>query len=186
LYVGGSAKVNEIAAAKGIDPAEVEKMLASFYGRPSAKSPVEQRVDVCKRYWQVFDAVHAAQSPGMHSLWGFVDEGATYSPGSAHAYEPQARPHLLPDAVADEIEELWDSEIVKRWPERIVSTLHPHTMFADTFGTALRFWQTAAIFIRRSPPTIQRRRCLRSCGQSKYRSLPIRACGRVDQQQLAR
>jgi hypothetical protein len=146
LYVGGSAKVKEIAAAKGIDPAEVEKMLASFYGRSSAKSPVEQRVEVCKRYWDVFDAVHAAQSPGMRSLWGFVDEGATYSPGSpSAAYEPQARPHLLPDNLADEIEELWDSEIVKRWPERIVSTIYPHAMFADTFGPALQLWHGCAL-----------------------------------------
>ncbi len=141
LYVGGSDRVDDIAAERGLAPEAVEEMLASFFGESAGRSPVERRVEACRKYWQVFDELHAAQRPGMDSLWGLVDEGGTYSPGQpSDPYQPSAIPALLPREVAGSIEELWGTAVLKRWPDSIVSATHPHANFAEAFGVALEFW----------------------------------------------
>ncbi len=37
-------------------------------------APLEQRVAVLKRYWNIFDEIHARQKAGMKPLWGLVEE----------------------------------------------------------------------------------------------------------------
>ena len=74
LFAGGAAQVDVVAAEVGLPPSEVERMLGAFWGSVRPVSPVEERVQVLRDYWQAFDDSHAAQRPGMTPLWGLVDD----------------------------------------------------------------------------------------------------------------
>lgn len=147
LYVRGSEKVREVAANKGLPLEEVERMLASFYGQHSVKSPVEQRVDVLRRYWAAFDDIHARQTSGMSGLWGLVDDGLGFFRMDEQPYQPGLHRTLLPVDLVAAVDGLWGTECLSRWPERIVGAPHPHKNLAETFGAALRFWNGCALTV---------------------------------------
>lgn len=154
LFVGGTKTAAAIAAEKGLPAAEVERMLASYWDtggeRPAdATSPVEERVRVLSTYWRVFDEIHARQASGMRSLWGLV-EGA----GGIHIgwegpdwYHPRLYRELLPANLIEDIERLWGSIMLPRWPDRIVSEISPHALMMQTFGAALKFWHGCALTV---------------------------------------
>lgn len=148
LYVGTSSRAAEIAAQQGLPVEEVERMLATFWQQPASASPVEQRVDVLRRYWQAFDAIHARQAAGMTSLWGLVEERMVSASltESGPAY-PQAFLYrrLLPAQLVAEIDQLWGTTLLPRYPDYIVSEAYPHAAMAEAFGPALAFWHGSAL-----------------------------------------
>ena len=91
----------------------------------------------------------------MPSLWGLVEDGRSLrSELEERDEEPDEEPasysarlyrKLLPVALLEEIDNLWGTVMLPRWPDRIVSEISPHTLMAETFGPALRFWQGAAL-----------------------------------------
>lgn len=148
LYVGTSSRAAEIAAQQGLPVEEVERMLSTFWQQPASASPVEQRVGVLRRYWDAFDAIHARQAAGMSSLWGLVEERTISSSltESGTAY-PQAFLYrkLLPTELVAEIDQLWGTTLLPRYPEVIISESYPHAAMAEAFGPALTFWHGSAL-----------------------------------------
>ncbi|MFC4118964.1 stress protein [Nonomuraea zeae] len=144
LFVGGSAKAEAVAAQQGIDVSDVEAMLAAFLGQGSSVSPVEQRVDVLRRWWSQFDVVHAHQAPGMHPLWGLIEDGPYAIKAGFGPIRQLYRWLLSPDLV-EEVDRLWDGVILPRWPETIVSEPYPHRLMAETLGIAATFWHGVAL-----------------------------------------
>ncbi|NJP96649.1 stress protein [Nonomuraea sp. FMUSA5-5] len=144
LFVGGSAKAEAVAAQQGIDVSDVQAMLAAFLGQGSSVSPVEQRVDVLRRWWSQFDAVHARQAPGMHPLWGLVEDGP-YAIRAGFGPTRQLYRWLLSPDLVEEVDRLWDGVTLPRWPETIVSEPYPHRLMAETVGVAAAFWHGVAL-----------------------------------------
>lgn len=148
LQVGGAARADMVAAEMGLPVAEVERMLAAYWGQPISASPLEARTEVLRRYWQQFDDLHARQAPGMRPLWGLVqDAGFTLADDNFEMIPYQAGLYtaLLPADLLAAIERLWGTTMLPRWPERIVSEQTPHLAFAETFGPALKFWHGCAL-----------------------------------------
>ena len=146
LYVEGSDKVRQVATAKGVPVDEVQRMLATFYGEASVQSPVQRRVALMRRFWTAFDEIHSGQEPGMPSLWGLVDDGFGFGMAIGdQPYNPGVYRRLLPPDLVSEIDELWGTECLERWPDRVVSATHPHKLLADAFGPALSFWHGCAL-----------------------------------------
>lgn len=152
LYVSAASRVPAVAAQHGIDPAEVERMLAAFWPGERTASPVEKRVSALKRFWETFDEIHSRQAPGMTPLWGFVDEG--YGPRLTGAdnetsgpawFVPGTHLKLLPAALLQDIESLWDGTFLPTHPERLASTPNPYGLMCRALGPALKFWHGAAL-----------------------------------------
>ena len=148
LYVAGSARAREVAAAKGVPVEEVQRMLATFYGDASVQSPVERRISTMRRYWASFDSIHSRQAPEMPALWGLVDSGFGFGvAGSDDPYNVGIYRHLLPSDLLADIDQLWGTECLARWPDRVVGATHTHKNLADAFGPALSFWQECALTV---------------------------------------
>jgi hypothetical protein len=152
LFVGGTKSPAAVAAEVGVPTEEVERALSTYWpisGERAAglMSPVDERISVLKAFWQHFDEIHSRQAPGMPSLWGLVEEGRGVRIGweGPDWYNPHLYRKLLPTELVDEIERLWASIMLPRWPDRIVSELSPHALMAETFGPALQFWQGSAL-----------------------------------------
>lgn len=147
LFVSGGSRVAEVAEIVGLPAEEVQNMLAAFWSGGGGDSPIEQRVKLLRRYWQMFDAIHAEQKPGMMPLWGLVSEERFL-----HLNEQPSVPYhhglyrdlLAPDLV-DQIEQLWGTTMLSRWPDGIVTELYPHTAMAEALGPALRFWHGCSL-----------------------------------------
>lgn len=145
LFVGAaSSRIAAVAAQHGLASDEVERMLGAFLGRHAGTSPVDERVDAMRRWWHAYDAVQAAQKPGMPSLWGLVEEGLMAF-GSRMASAPALYRRLLPADVVNEVDRLWEGATLARWPERIVSEFYPHRQMAQAFGPALELWNGLAL-----------------------------------------
>jgi hypothetical protein len=147
LHVGGQSRAAKVAAEQGIPIEEVERMLAAFWQQDTAVSPVEQRVAVLRRYWNLFDDIHARQAKGMTPLWGLVDDHRTVmlDTTARGPYYPGLYRQLLPAELRQEIEQLWGTKLLPQWPERIISEPFPHVAMAETLGPALQFWQGCAL-----------------------------------------
>lgn len=157
LFVDGGNKVGEIAEQLGIDAEDIKKVMAAFWEQDSAISPIEQRVDVLKRYWQVLDELHSQQVLGKKSLWGLIEDTGFihlgedieptfyYSNYEVPPHTPELYRQLLPSEILDEIDILWGSKMLSRWPEKMVTESDPHYAFAQTFGPALKFWHGCSL-----------------------------------------
>lgn len=161
LMVGASSRAAQVAAEHGLPEAEVQRMLAAFWQQRDHASPVEQRVEVLKRFWTEFDALHAAQSSGMPSLWGLVQDHSyvhprveSGNPGDGlvrdggqgeDVFTPRLYDRLLSPQLNADVERLWGAMMLPRWPGRLVTEPAPHARLAAAFGPALRFWEGAAL-----------------------------------------
>jgi hypothetical protein len=148
LKVGGASRATEIAAKQGIPTEEVQKIAAALWQQSAGTSPIEERVGVLRKYWQSFDETHERQKPGMRPLWGLVEESASVDlrePDSDSPYRPKLYLELLPRELIDDIERLWGTVMLAKWPDRIVSEPFPHFLMVETFGPALKFWQSCAL-----------------------------------------
>ncbi|WP_248964816.1 hypothetical protein [Sphaerisporangium perillae] len=144
LSVGGPAKADSVAAKQGTDIGDVHAIVAAFLGQESSVSPVEQRVDVLTRWWGQFDVVHARQAPGMHPLWGLVEDGP-YAIKAGFGPTRQLYRWLLAPDLVEEVNRLWDGVVLPRWPETIVSEPYPHRQMAEALGPAVAFWHGIAL-----------------------------------------
>ncbi|HEU5377896.1 MAG TPA: TerB N-terminal domain-containing protein [Ktedonobacteraceae bacterium] len=113
-------------------------------------SLITQRVAVMKRYWRAFDEIHSRQAEGMPPL----RDGQILNPLSAgfeHGYrfdrtDPLPRyQQLLPAKLRTDIEQLWGTVMLSKWPEHVVSEPFPHKLFAETFGIVLNFWHSCSL-----------------------------------------
>ena len=154
IFVGGAKDATAVAADLGLPADEVQRALATFWATtegspPTAISPVEERVVTLKAYWSEFDAVHAHQAPGMKPLYGLVElTGSSMESDwvlQDGRYSPRCYLDLLSPALLDDIERMWGSTMLARWPDRIVTEISPHAGLAGTFGRALRFWHEVAL-----------------------------------------
>lgn len=148
LHVGGTNRAAEVAEQMGLPVAEVERMMAAYWQQANGASPVEQRVGFLLRYWQVFDEIHARQAVGMLPLWGLVEDHRPfdfYYHDPNLPYQPRLYLQLLPKTMLTEIEQLWGTTMLPRWPDRIISEPSPHMALAETIGAALKFWHGCAL-----------------------------------------
>ncbi|HWC15051.1 MAG TPA: hypothetical protein VG929_10740 [Actinomycetota bacterium] len=146
LYVAAPSRVDEVAAAHGVSPSEIEKMLAAFWNQESATSPLHRRVDALREFWKEFDRLHSLQKPGDRSLWGLVDERYfTFSEAFGESPRPGLYRDLMPPSLVQTIDELWGTCVLPRFPDRIVGEAFPHAVMADAFGPALHLWQEVGL-----------------------------------------
>lgn len=146
LVVGGRERAAELAAKKGLPVEEVERMLGAFWDVAGRDSPIHLRADALRQYWSEFDRVHAAQAPGMVSLWGFVEEGAApIEPSWSTPYQPRLYEKLLAPELLAVITRCWGTTTLARWPDRVVTEPFPHVAMTDALGPALRFWHGCAL-----------------------------------------
>lgn len=147
LQVTSRSRVAQVAAERGIPVEEVERMAASLWGTGNQESPIHERVQALNGFWQAFDTAHAAQESGMKSLWGLVDETSAHQfvreevgPYEAHKYLEH-----LPQALCNDVDRLWGTTLLNKYPERVVSEPFPHSRMAEVFGPALKFWNGCAL-----------------------------------------
>jgi hypothetical protein len=90
LKVGGISRAAEIAASQGIPQEEVQRIAAALWQESGGASPVESRITALKKFWQVFDDVHARQESGMKPLWGLVEDvgSIAFERNSESPYQP--------------------------------------------------------------------------------------------------
>jgi hypothetical protein len=145
LYVDANARATAVAEAHGIPAAEVERIIATFWASESSESPVHKRLEVFRQVWRAFDAAHAAQAPGMPSLWGFIEDFEHID----FEREQDADPRLynralyrerLPEQLLATVDHLWGGVFLSAYPEAIVTALDPYARMCATLGPALRFW----------------------------------------------
>ncbi len=146
-FVRAKRQVKEIAAAQGVSPDAVRDILSTYWAETGTSSPVERRVAALRKYWSAFDEVHARQLPGKPSLWGLVDEGGfiTFDDVWRSPYTPGLYRDFLSADLIVEIDRLWGTTVLERFPDRVVSEPFPHTAMAQTFGAALRVWHGCAL-----------------------------------------
>lgn len=146
LYLGKSGRIAEIAEEQGLPVEEVEQMLASYWHQPAGAAPIAQRVTVMRRYWDVFDSIHSRQTVKMPSLWGLIDERfiPLFEEGE-QILNPFLYRELLPSELVTEVNNLWGTMMLPRYPEHILSEPYPHTAMAETFGPAIAFWHRSAL-----------------------------------------
>jgi hypothetical protein len=148
LHVGEVSRAAEVAKQMGLPVAEVERMMAAYWRQTDGVSPIEQRVDVLMHYWRLFDEIHTRQAVGMLPLWGLVEDHRSfdfYYHDPNLPYQPRLYLQLLPKTVLAEVERLWGTMVLPRWPDRIISESFPHMALAETMGAALKFWHGCAL-----------------------------------------
>jgi len=137
LFVGGAKGPVEAGTQCDVPSEEHDRAL----------SAVVERVTVLKAFWGHFDEIHSRQAPRTPDLWGLVEEDqrVRISWDGSDSYNFQLYRKLLPVEVVAQVDRLWGSVMLPRWPDRIVSEISPHALMAVTFGPALRFWQGCAL-----------------------------------------
>jgi hypothetical protein len=147
LHVGGSERAAELAAKLNVPVEEVARIADLQWERTGGVSPVEMRVEALKRYWNAFDDVHARQRSGDRPLWGFLYESLSIEMRDLddEVRSPGLYRKLLPAAVIDEVERLWGTEVLSRWPERLVTNPEPFEHVNAILNPALTFWHECAL-----------------------------------------
>lgn len=145
LFLGTTRKSATEVGLENLDDEQVRLITASLYG--GQDSPLERRLEVMRRYWEVFDEAHARQQSGMQPLWGMVAEGRNFQLARRDEipYQERLYERLLPRPLLSEVVDLWGSKMLSRYPDRIVTEPFPHVAMAEAFGPALRLWQGCAL-----------------------------------------
>lgn len=131
------------------------------------ESPIKERERALRRLWEALDDLHARQEPTLlppsrYPLaedWGddsaedadsefdlswesrtFLDElrDVTLAGEQLRAGSTAVR---LPAEVVHEVEDLWGTKTIERYPQAVVTNLQPWTEAQLTLGPALAFWQ---------------------------------------------
>lgn len=140
LYVEGSQKVQQVARERNLAPEKVASMLASYLGGDAILSPVQQRAELVRAWWDASDAAQAVQRPGMPALDSGWEAQVPLPNGPERPFaEPPGR-SWLPPVTWQRISELWATKVFPTWPDRLVSTLSPTWSFKRALGPGLEFW----------------------------------------------
>ena len=118
LMVSGADRARQAAAASGAPVEEIQRMLAASSGGHD-HSPVEQRANVTRDWWQAFDELHARQAPGMPSLWGLLGDRTEDANRRASDEDDRYTPRgylMLPSDLVASVEMLWGTTVLDRWP----------------------------------------------------------------------
>jgi hypothetical protein len=145
VYVGSDDRARAAAEAAGVDPAEVERMLSSFFGSSDPTSPIDRRVGALTRIWHEVDALHAAQVPGGRNMWGLLDEREDPFDDRFEGYVLGLHRELLSPQLNQDVSELWRTAVLGRAPDRLVTRVLPHAGVWDAFGPALQFWHSISL-----------------------------------------
>jgi hypothetical protein len=112
---------------------------------------VAKREDVVRGWWwEVFDPLHAAQTPQMPPPWSPVpsphpfdiDEVSTGQEDEQGGYDPHQWAAYLPEGMHHEIEELWGTTALARHPDVLVDAPYPEAQFAAILDPATRVWES--------------------------------------------
>ena len=137
----------EAAARAGIAADEVQRILKSYWANSGGSSPVRRRVSVLARYWKVFDEdPRWWRAGGTRPLWGLVEEGGLINGDDVWRapYQTGLFRELLPADLLGDVEELWESSVLAKWPDCVVSEQYPHAAMAEALGPCLAFWDGVA------------------------------------------
>lgn len=139
--------LDAVASATGTTPGDVAAVAAAVFGTDALnEKDGPDRIDVLRRFWDVFDAAHAHQASGSTSLWGLVDSGSLGPPpNDSGVYGHDLYRSTLPAPLVADIESLWGGHTWTRNPERTVTEWSPHARMAEAFGPGLKFWEGVAL-----------------------------------------
>ena len=151
IITGTSERAAEVAAEAGSPPEQVKEMLAAYWQQSVPSSPVEQRVQTIRRYWTEVDQLHARQESGMPSLVGLSESVgfyvlALYEANEGPTNEGEVHPEqVLPTDLLADINRLWGTAVLPRFPDRLVSQYSPLGQLVQAIGPAMRFWNGVAL-----------------------------------------
>jgi hypothetical protein len=141
-----TSDLDAVAHATGTTTDDVAAVAAAVFGADPLEPSGPDRVDVLRRFWDVFDAAHARQRSGETSLWGLVDSGSLGpSPNDSGVYSHDLYRARVPSDLVSDVETLWGGHVWTRHPERTVTEWSPHARMAEAFGPALAFWEGVAL-----------------------------------------
>jgi hypothetical protein len=165
LFVSGGDKATAVAADVGVPSEEVERILGALFGGGEAISPIKEREHALRNLWQALDELYARQEPNMlrpdlYPLgedWGddlHDDEDALELEWETRRFLEDVRAATLagealesgsdvvrlPADVVREIEELFATETIERYPKTLVTALNPWRQARSALGPALAFW----------------------------------------------
>jgi hypothetical protein len=150
LIVGSAQRAATVAAAHGLPAEEVERMLDAFWNGSGGTSPVEERTNALRRFWQELDAIHKRQQRGMKALWGLMDPSGLHVGGpvgdSSDGYNPGLEKELLSSELLADLKRLWRTKPFKS-PERLVTEPAPTSAAAKALGPAFVFWQELGVSV---------------------------------------
>jgi hypothetical protein len=132
-----------------------------------AQAPMKERERALRRLWEALDDLYARQEPAMlppsrYPLEEDWSDDSTDDGDSDLDFSWESRTFLeelrdvtlageqlragstavrLPSDVVHEVEELWRTKTIERYPNAIVTNLQPWAEAQRTFGPALGFWQ---------------------------------------------
>lgn len=146
---GINADAAAIARTMNIEPSQVEEAVASLFPEAAAgTNPVKIRLEALRTFWKVFRELHARQETGMPSLWGFVQQidrvdipAAATPERRMHYGSPSQFADHLPAKFRADVNRLWATKVLAKYPETLVTNLTPYYWMAEAFGPALAFWE---------------------------------------------
>jgi hypothetical protein len=118
---------------------------------------VGERLAVLRRYWSELDGLLASSGsaaawlsmlagPGPKEPLGYVssdDADAVHDDNGGGTLRPPAR--LLSAGLVADIERLWGTKTLERWPDRLVTESAPHDRVAAAFGPYLTHFLCEAV-----------------------------------------
>ena len=164
LFVSGGRSAATVAAKVGVPSEEVERILGALFGSGEAISPIKQREQALRRLWDGLDELFSQQEPNMLSPalyplgedWG-TDWGDDYlgldwetrnflqdlreSTLAGEAIQSRLNTARLPADLVREVESLWATETIERYPKALATALHPWRLAREALGPALAFWE---------------------------------------------
>jgi hypothetical protein len=140
-------RIDAIAANQGLGPDVVRSIATSYWQETGGVSPVEQRVQCLRRYWQIFDCLHRRQNDRTQSLWGLATDTryVILSSGDGPTFHRDLHLELLPEDLLLDINNLWSTTMDAKWPDRILTEPFPYHAMVETLGPALKFFEGCSL-----------------------------------------
>ena len=129
LLVGASERAASVAAAHGLAPEEVERMLAAYWNQAESESPIAKRVAALGRFWHDFDSIHARQVPGMERL-------------NDLSHSPQ---RWFSESTLNDAKGLWGTKVLAQFPQPLVTQARPLSAAMVALGPAFEYWHRAGL-----------------------------------------
>jgi hypothetical protein len=110
---------------------------------PSAPpQAVTERIDVLRRWWQLYDDERAALRGGAGRFPELVPPRWEYANPDAHdrPLMPESYRAWLPVELTEEVERLWGTTILPREPTVLISEAKPFRRFAELLHPAIDVW----------------------------------------------